>query len=551
MTTISRTTRNHLWIFAVCLLAMELLNLLPEDIVEIVHPTAILSCSLLVAWALTIRRRILSASVRKRLVAVAALMILVFVLALSRWTFFAWSPAANRFLWHAYYVPFSLVPLLSFSAALRVGKQETEKPSGVLFLLWPVWGILCGLLLTNSLHGWLFRHRAETGDSVDYGWLYGVTVAWITLLVIAFFLVLIRRSRLSRIRRLWFVPTAAFLFSAALLVWYFAEGGAPTIGDVKLFNLQEAFAFTVISIWESVIEIGLVPSNTDYEDLFRRSHLNAAIADDRGVLEFVSFGFGGNEGDRAADCLAEAEPADRRYVSKHAAIPGGTVYWTEDRSAIVRLNDAIREATETLEGENDLIEEENRVRAEKARYEAENRLYDRIALAVRPELLRVDETLKDEKAFEAGIRKTMVLGAYIKRRANLALLADESGRLSSDELWHAIRESCEYLTLSGAAADVRKDGETELPARMILLAFDFFETVAEEAFGSAAAFSAEIGASRSAEAFSLTVAVDRTELIPFANWRLKECGACGMTVRVRSEDDTAYYTLSAGREDAR
>jgi len=455
-------------------------------------------------------------------------------------------------LWYAYYVPFSFVPLLSLSAALRVGRRETERPPAILPVLWAVWGVLCVLLLTNGRHGWLLRHQIGGGDEAEYGWLYGAVVGWSALLVIAFFLVLILRSRRARIRRFWLAPTAAFVLSAALFVWYYAAGGAPTAYGVKLFNLQELFAFAVVSIWESVIRIGLVPSNTGYGDLFRISHLNAAIADERGTVAVVSFGSEENEGDPADERFREPDGETRpERVSKSAPIPGGTVYWTEDRSAIVRLNSELSEATETLEGENDLIEEENRIRAEQARYEAENRLYDMIAEAVRPELLRVDRSLADGETFEAALRENMILGAFIKRRANLELLADEAGRLSTDELYYAIRESCEYLALSGRAAEVRKNGERELPPGIILLAYDFFEQIAEGAFGEAAAYAAVIEAPAEPEAFSLTVAVDRTELLPMADWRPAECKASGLAVRVRSEDETVYYTLSAGKEDAR
>ncbi len=562
MPTVSRTSRKRLILFAVLIVILELLNLMPESAADIVHPTAVLSCSLLVAWALSIHRRILQPSVRRMLIAVAAAMILLFVLALSRWQFFAWSPAANRLLWYAYYIPFTFVPLLSFTAALRVGKQESEKNAGILYLLWPVWGLLCVLFMTNGIHGRLLRHLSEHGDDVSYGWLYGVTVAWSALLVIAFFLVLLRRSRLARVKRLWFVPTAAFAVSVALLAWYFAAGGAPTIGNVKLFNLQEAFSFVVVLIWESVIQTGLVPANSDYEELFRISHLNAAIADEQGSLAFVSVGSKGTEGAHAPECFAaqgspsdagtaaKSGPADSDCVLKSAPAPGGTVYWTEDRGAILSLNNALQEATETLEGENDLISEENRISAEKARYEAENRLYDRISGAVRPELERVDETLADEDTFRASLKSDMVLGAYIKRRANLELLARESGTLSSDELWYAIRESDEFLSLSGVSADVLKNGEADIPSEALLLAYDFFESVVESSLAGASAYSAVIGAEGGPGAFSLTVAADMPGAFSAKDWRPKELAALGMTASARTEDETSYYTISAESKGA-
>ncbi|MBR4151257.1 MAG: hypothetical protein IKR08_07790 [Firmicutes bacterium] len=141
-----------------------------------------------------------------------------------------------------------------------------------------------------------------------------------------------------------------------------------------------------------------------------------------------------------------------------------------------------------------------------------------------------------------------MLGAYIKRRANMELLAYEYEKLPSDEIWLAIRESDEYIALSGAAADVRKNGEAELPSAALLLAYDFFEKVAESALDKASAISALIDAGGGAESFSLTVETDTPSAVSFDGWRVRELAAAGMSVSVRMRDETCFHTISCGKE---
>ncbi|MDO4863604.1 MAG: hypothetical protein Q4A05_05480, partial [Ruminococcus sp.] len=182
---------------------------------------------------------------------------------------------------------------------------------------------------------------------------------------------------------------------------------------------------------------------------------------------------------------------DDFLVRKHQ-IKGGWVVWSEDISAVNRINSELEEATERIEEENDLIEEENRFTAEKVRYETQNRLYDNIAEHTHSQLVEIDEALVDTDEFDLRMKFCLLLGTYVKRCSNLMLVADHSPDISTDELYLSINESFENMGAFGIDYELRRDGETKLPAAQIIAAYDLFEAVVELVLDSVSACSIHI-----------------------------------------------------------
>ena len=185
-------------------------------------------------------------------------------------------------------------------------------------------------------------------------------------------------------------------------------------------------------MWECFIKIGLIPSNTGYSQLFERSHINAVLQNSDGETVYRSSGY--------------TDTADSEdFLVRKRRIKGGWVVWSEDISAVNRINSELAEATERIEEENDLIEEENRFTAEKVRYETQNLLYDNIARHTHSQLVEIDEALSDNGEFDLRMKFCLLLGTYVKRCSNLMLTADKSAEISTDEQALSIRESFEYM----------------------------------------------------------------------------------------------------------
>ena len=72
-----------------------------------------------------------------------------------------------------------------------------------------------------------------------------------------------------------------------------------------------------------------------------------------------------------------------------------------------------------------------------------------------------------------------VIGAYIKRRTNLIILADRQGKVNSSELELCLMESINYIKVYGAAAALNYSITGDLSSYFAGEIFDFFEFAAE------------------------------------------------------------------------
>ena len=524
-------------VFLIVLLMAFLSGILKPIRAHLYDIPALLYCGLIIAWSLSIRRRVVQRSVRRLLTFASVLMVVLFCLRICRGSLLFGLPGLQRYAWYAYYIPLCLIPMTGFRAALRVSRDETGRPLPFSRTLWVAGAALSLLFLTNDLHGLAFRFAGGNSNAYDYGPAYYLLVVWALVMSLATLILLLRCCRISAVRRLWYVPAGVMAVGIVLLSAYFVCGGSPTISGVKLYQLHEAVCFLFIGTFESCIRIGLLPVNSGYELLFDHSHINAVIRSDEGRDIFVS---------QSYTPVTEADG----FRMQSAPIRGGSVSWADDLRDAAALNERLESVTQELEDENGLIREENAIRAERISYETKNRLYDRIAEALRPQAERMQTLFsgagEDEGIFRQKLLQAAVLGAYIKRRGNLILNAEEHPRLSSSELGLAIRESFEYLALSDKTVELREEGGAMLPAALVLLAYELFETVLEGSYDKAAAFDVLLRReSGDVPHFSFTMAFDHPKIPVAADWQRDRLAALGAKLACMVRDETAFVMLTA------
>ena len=119
----------------------------------------------------------------------------------------------------------------------------------------------------------------------------------------------------------------------------------------------------------------------------------------------------------------------------------------------------------------------------RAKADEQNRLYDRIAREVEPQLIKADALLRRIEAEPENTRnliaKVCVLGSYIKRRGNLLLLGEDSSMIPAKELEYCIRESLENLRLGQVFTSFNCNCDGKLPLEYIVAVYDFYETMVE------------------------------------------------------------------------
>ena len=442
--------------------------------------TNLIYIGLAMAWGFSILRRSLPRNDRRWLLLGCAMAVLWLFLRAVKYRFFS-DDTITRHLWYLYYVPQILATLFSLFAALQLGRREGDALSRKWYLLFIPAALLIGGVLTNDLHQLVFRAvpgAATLEADYTHGWMYYLAMTWIVGLLLATGIIVYRKCRVSESRRYAWIPLCVFLGGFALCALSFA--------NIYTFHkMPECFCLTFAAFWESCLQVGLIPTNGYYRYFFSESTVAAQIVNGRGEPVYRAKNAPNLTPDQleAAACESILLNADTRLQS--APVQDGRVYWLEDISKINRIQAQLAEINARLSEENELIQAENELKRQRAQIEEQNRLMDAMLSLVQPQLLAINRLLSDKSA--QSLKHICILGAYVKRRVNLALICDKKMVVPVDELSHCIRESLTYLTQYGAVCARHQEGRGSVSSREAQTAYDFFEDCLEAALPSLSA----------------------------------------------------------------
>ena len=499
--------------------------------------TNLIYIGLAMGWGFSIFRRILHRCDRRWLLLGCAMTVLWLFLRTVKYRFFS-DDAVTRYLWYLYYVPQILAPLFSLFAALQLGRREGDTFSLRWYLLFLPAICLIGGVLTNDLHQMAFRAAPGAATlSADYihGWVYYLAMAWIVVLLLATGAVIYCKCRVSESRRYAWVPLCAFLSGIVLCALSFAN-------TYTFHKMPECFCLTFAAFWEGCLQVGLMPTNGYYRYFFSESTVAAQIVDGQGRPVYRAQ----NAPDLPPDQLDAAAReaillnADTRLQS--APVQDGCVYWVEDISKINRIQGQLAEINARLSEENELIQAENELKRQRAQIEEKNRLMDEMIALVQPQLFQINRLLEEENAQILNVqnlKQVCLLGAYVKRRVNLALICDQKTVVPVDELAHCIRESLIYLTQYGVVCAMHQEGEGCVSSRNVQAAYDFFEDCLEAALPSLSALMVRV---ECGECFSIRLMMEEVAGLPNA----EKYGTLGK-LTIDDADGVLCATLSLGR----
>ena len=447
--------------------------------------TNLIYIGLAMAWGFSISRRMLHRNDRRWLLLGCAMAVLWLFLRAVKYRFFS-NDTITRHLWYGYYVPQILAPLFSLFAALQLGRREDAAFSRRWYLLFIPAALLIGGVLTNDLYQMAFRAAPDAATlEADYthGWVYYLAMAWTITLLLATGLMVYCKCRVSESRRYAWAPLCVFLGGFALCALSFA--------NIYTFHkMPECFCLTFAAFWESCLQVGLIPTNGYYRYFFSESTVAAQIVGGQGQPVYRAKNAPNFTPDQLDAAARESIllNADTRLQS--APVQGGRVYWVEDISKINRIRAQLAEINAQLSEENELIRAENELKRQRAQIEEKNRLMDEMIALVQPQLLQINRLLKEETAQALNVqnlKQVCLLGAYVKRRVNLALICDKKAVVPVDELAHCIRESLTYLTQYGAVCALHQEGKGGVSSCDAQTAYDFFEDCLEAALPSLSA----------------------------------------------------------------
>lgn len=466
-------------------------NILPTTgIIPLRFPTNnISSLYLMILSACLILRYYKRISGQKNLKAamqrLSIMIFLMFFLRCLKYAVFGNVSALGRYTWYLYYLPMLCIPMLLFFVSLYVyaidERKERRKWSWVAI----VTAILVLFVLTNDLHQQVFRFQpgfANWDGDYSYGWGFILVSTWEYLLYLAAVAVLIAKCSIAKIHYRAGMILIPFVAGITMLLLLTA-GYMPKIGGYNVIQFPEALCFMAAGILECCIQLGLIPTNESYGKLMQMTSVPVRISDCNGNCVYQS---------SAAKELTKEQLTfpDKTRIAEHTLlrrmdIPGGYGFWQEDVTELDCLNEELADAKDRLSEEAELIRLQNELEKTQAVIEQRSLVYDTISKRTQKQSQKItrlaDEATEssDMALSERNRKQIILLGAYIKRYANLALLSSDSKIVDAGELALSVSEILRYLNQFGVSVEVLNRAKGLVPVEAVLAFFEVFQTIIE------------------------------------------------------------------------
>ena len=453
---------------------------------------------LYLVWAVSFQKRIIQKEARRCLIMIAAMIVFWMLIRMCKFEIPYEMPTALRYAWYLYYIPMVLLPTVSLYLAFYIRQPENYKlPERRCLLFCPAL-FLIGIVLTNDLHQLVFNFpEGRLGEAASYevgvygyGAMYYAIVAWDLGCLLAALLIILLRCRKIKNRKMLWMPFGAYGLSVVYGIAYYLN-----LPFWKIFSsdMTAALCLLFALIIESCIQCGLIPSNTGHAQLFAASTISAQITDQNGKCIYQSQGSEYIVPKIAKQVIQRPVMSENGIRLSGKPIWGGYVLWKENLSELQEILKELEDRKEELKDAN-LIEEENlRTKKQVERLSVQTQLYDKIQkqtarqstlLAKFMEAYAMEENEKERKKI---LGKIVVIGAYIKRRSNLILIAEQSAMFPIRELELCFRETIRSLEWNHVEAAFVTSLD-EIRSEDAMQIYDFLEAVIEESLEDLSAF---------------------------------------------------------------
>lgn len=449
-------------------------NILLETVLQLSRH--LIHIGLILAWMFSVRQRILQESVRRNLLLTGGLLIFWLYIRTVKWMFFTKYSWQNRYCWYSYYIPIVLVPLLGVFLIQYLGKTENYELTGKTKLLYIPAIVLIGLVFTNDIHRLVFQFPEGiyyADSQYTYGIGYFMILGWSVCLGCYFVVMLLLKCRAPGKHWVRKLPLSVLILDIVLAVLYCLK--------VVTFDLTAVNCMMIVLLLESCIRSGLIRSNSNYGELFQAASVEAVITDRDGKVCYSSekIKFLKKE---ARELMNALENAGIIYDSRRlnsAEIMNGRVFWWENIAEILDYKKELEKTGKRLSEKNDLLKAEMKLREKQIHVREKNRLYDQIVQEVSGELDQLERMLKGKNAKDR-IAQICVLSAYIKRRSNLRILAENASELPAGELELCLQESLESICLCGICCTLDCQCEGKTKTEYMIALYDCVQQILEQ-----------------------------------------------------------------------
>ncbi len=429
--------------------------------------------SLVIFWGVSIIHRIIRKDLRLYLLIIAIFILFFLVVRMIKYGLTRNDDILNRYLWYSYYVSQCLIPPTLLLASFSIEKKDGKPLKKTWFLIFIPAIILLSLIYTNDLHQLAFLFEYHNNEfSYKHGIVFYLAIIWEILITIISIIIMIIKCQVSACRKKIWIPIFTFLGCVFISTICF-------LVNISSFKIPELLCFSCILIIESCIDIGLIPSNINYEKYFYHSMCSAFITDENLQVIYRSKSSLSLDKEQLKAAIISPIMIDKNTKFYGTKIHGGYTFRSEDLSLINEINNGLQEAKQQTKEENDIIEAENEMKKQSAKIDEQKKLYEKVETYTKDEISKLNNILQlktiNEEDFINKMRFACVLAAYIKRRSNLIILSKKDKLMDIDELALSINESISYLSLTNIECYLDFNLKGKINSDILGIIYDFFE----------------------------------------------------------------------------
>ncbi|MDO4465655.1 MAG: histidine kinase N-terminal 7TM domain-containing protein [Bacillota bacterium] len=391
----------------------------------------------------------------------------------------------TRYFWYLFYVPVLIIPLLLFYTSLAVDQQA--QPSVQKKWGWCAWitTIFIFLVLTNDFHQLVFHFQpnfVNWNDQYSYETMYYALTLWQYVLYILSAFFMIKKCRVMRSRKQSWVILIPFTLGIAMLL-LLATGNMPMFNGDELFEFPDIILFMVTGVMECCMQLGLIPTNNYYGMLFQKSMIGAQIIDEKGNSVYKSM----NAVDLSESqlFLSDGTRIENHTILHKMKLHGGYGLWQDDVAYLDSMNENLEKVKERLSKEAEINRLRNELKERQIMIDQRSHVYDTIAIRTQIQSKKIallaDEALQCSsiECIEKNRIKIVILGAYIKRYANLMLISADENFIEIGEFAMSISEVLRSIKLYGISVEMVNCAKGKVITELILIVFETIEELLE------------------------------------------------------------------------
>ena len=470
-------------LFAVSAYRQLSMRYLPEDSLRPYLVWAVYML-LLFSWQHTITTKIMQKPMRSHLTAQNIVNILYLTIRFVQDAFLYVNISWMRFTGYFIDIAVIFVPLFGLYGAFYLGKADDYRISKKWYLLLIPACFLSVMALTNDLHHFFYYIVPEEPQPNLYFHPYIGTYMihiWALSIIAYQVYVIYQRNGTAKsdpfYRKLvpFYEPILLFLFSIPYAATAY-------VVRFELVEYSAGLIFIIVLCWQLYILTGLIPVNTQYGEVFRRSTVAMQILSSSGETIATS--------ENAADItpvILESLKQNQHFsatedITMHLhQIPGGYMVWQTDLS---QINQALRELQSLnaeLEEKRELLAQEIRIQSDETSIQARNDIYDSLSSEVAGQLTLLTELLSKESLSSDDWNHICLIGTYIKRFCNLQLTYQEQKTIPMGDLAISLQDVAKCMKKLGIRTSLDFCPTSNLEPELILFIMKALEEILEEA----------------------------------------------------------------------